>query len=78
MNTGGTETAVVPKKRRAGRPATDRPLKSLLSIKGSDEFEVWLDDLVEATHLGSRTQLIRNALRVYADQVGNMPKQPRR
>jgi hypothetical protein len=56
----------------------DQPLYSLVSLKGSEDIEKWLDALVEHTHLGTRSLLIRNALRVYAESVKFIEPMPKR
>lgn len=79
MNPSGTTATMArPKKKKVGRPPEREPLRSLLSIKGSDAFEAWIDGLVDHAHQGTRSLLIRNALRVFAEQSGYEPPQPKR
>jgi len=61
-----------------GRPKAAKPLKSLLSIKGTDDFEAWIDGLAEHCHLGTRSLAIRNSLRVFAEQQGYDKELPKR
>jgi hypothetical protein len=69
-----------PKKRAAkvGRPATTEPVRSLVSLKGTDAFEEWLDRLVDHSHQGTRALLLKNALRVFAEREGFKEPQPKR
>lgn len=60
-----------------GRPRSGMPLKSLLSLKASDDYEAWLDELVEHARLGTRSLLVRNAVREFAEKHGFRPP-PRR
>lgn len=53
-------------------------LRSLVSMKGTDEFEVWLDELVSHARQGTRTLLLKNALAEYAESHGFKKPQPRR
>ena len=54
----------------AGRPKEPEAVKSLVSLKGTVAFEEWLDGFVEHSHQGTRALLLRNALRVFAEQEG--------
>jgi hypothetical protein len=75
------ETSVMPPKKPApkvGRPAEPKPLKSLVSMKGTDDFEAWLDDLVDHARQGTRTLLLKNALAEYAENHGFKRPQPKR
>ena len=53
-------------------------LASVANIKGTKEFEKWLDDLVELTRYGTRTQLIKNALQDVAAKHGLFEPMPKR
>jgi wyosine [tRNA(Phe)-imidazoG37] synthetase (radical SAM superfamily) len=64
--------------KKAGRPAEPEPMKSLVSLKGTPTFEAWLDELVEHSHQGTRSLLLRNALRVFAEREGFGKPQPKR
>lgn len=68
------------KKRKAvaGRPKEPEPLRSLISVKGTTAFEEWLDGLVDHAHQGTRTLLLRNALRVFAEQQRYEKTMPKR
>jgi hypothetical protein len=61
-----------------GRPPEPEPLRSLLSLKGTASFETWLDALVEHAHQGTRTLLLKNALRVFAESQGFKDLMPKR
>jgi len=68
-----------PKKAKgAGRPKAAKPLRSLISLKGTEDFELWVDGLVEHAHLGTRTLLLRNALREFASLVKYSDPMPKR
>jgi hypothetical protein len=42
----------------------------IASLKGSDECEAWLDNLVRATESGTRSNAVLRALRVFARSQG--------
>jgi hypothetical protein len=65
-------------KPKAGRPPEPIPLKSLISLKGSVDFEAWVDGLVEHAHQGTRTLLLKNALREFAENHKYDKPQPKR
>jgi hypothetical protein len=69
-----------PKKRKAagGRPKAPEPLQSLISLKGTTAFASWIDGLVDHAHLGTRTLLLKNALRVFAEQQKYEEPMPKR
>jgi hypothetical protein len=75
MHADGALAIMPPKKRKAavGRPKSPEPMHSILSLKGTPEMEAWLDELVEATDLGTRTLLLRHALKMYAESRGFRP-----
>jgi hypothetical protein len=79
MDACGVVTEMPPKKKSAGgRPPADEPMRSILSLKGTATFEAWLDGLVEATDLGTRTLALRHALKAYAEKVGYKKPMPKR
>jgi hypothetical protein len=55
-----------------------RPMHSIVSLKGTDDFEVWLDELVDHARQGTRTLLLRNSLAEYAENHGFKKPQPKR
>lgn len=74
-------TATMPEKKskpKAGRPPEPEPLRSLISLKGTDEFERWVDGLVDHAHQGTRTLLLKNALREFAENHKYGKAQPKR
>lgn len=64
--------------RKVGRPAEAEPVYSLALLKGTNEFEAWLDGLVGHTGAGLRSPLIKRALAEYAKRNGFDAPQPRR
>lgn len=64
--------------RKKGRPAEMEPVYSLALLKGTHEFEAWLDGLVGHTGAGLRSPLIKMALAEYAKLNGFDAPQPRR
>lgn len=56
----------------------DGDLRSIVALKGTDDLDGWLDGLVDHTRLGTRTQLVRNALRALAESVGFTDPMPKR
>jgi hypothetical protein len=56
-----------PKKGR-GRPKVQSALRSIVSLKASDDFEKWLDGLVKASESGTRANAIKRALRAFAEE----------
>lgn len=71
-------TAMPPKRKAGGRPPEPEPIRSLISLKGTPTFEAWLDGLVDHSHLGTRTLLLRNALREFAEKHGYAEAMPKR
>jgi hypothetical protein len=65
-------------KPKIGRPKSAEPGKSIMSVKGTDAMEQWVDGLVDFAHQGTRALLVRNALRVYAESIGYEPPIPKR
>ncbi len=65
-------------KPKIGRPKSTEPARSIMSVKGSDAMERWVDGLVDHAHQGTRALLVRNALRVFAESVGYEPPIPKR
>lgn len=65
-------------KSSGGRPAEPERLRSLISLKGTASFEAWVDNLVDKSHLGTRTLLLKNALRVFAESIGHTDPMPKR
>lgn len=61
-----------------GRPPEPEPLRGLISLKGTEALEAWIDGLVDHTHQGTRALLVKNALREYAERHGYEKPQPRR
>jgi hypothetical protein len=72
---------VAKKPRPKGRPKKTEDektdLRTSITFKGSDEFIVWLDKLVDFQMAGTRANLIRSALRVLADKQGFAEPMPR-
>lgn len=66
------------KKTKGGRPKAPEPIKSLVSLKGSEAFERWLDELVEHARQGTRALLTKNALADFAERHGFTKPQPKR
>jgi hypothetical protein len=56
----------------------EEPMRSLIALKGTDEFEVWLDGLVERTRFGTRSLLMKNAIREYAERHDFKKPMPKR
>jgi hypothetical protein len=79
MDPSAVSTMARPKAKGAGgRPPAPEPLRSLMSVKGSAAFEAWLDGLVDHAHQGTRTLLLKNALREFAETHGYKKPQPKR
>ena len=80
IDSEATSVMTAPKKKKSagGRPAEPEPIRSLISLKGTTAFEKWLDGLVEHSRQGTRTLLLKNALRKWAETEGYKPPQPRR
>jgi hypothetical protein len=80
MSEAGASAIMAAKKRasKPGRPAMVRPMHSIVSLKGTDDFEVWLDELVDHARQGTRTLLLRNSLAEYAENHGFKKPQPKR
>jgi hypothetical protein len=81
MGPPGAVIEMPPKKARksaGGRPPEPEPVRSLISLKGTPSFEAWLDGLVDHAHQGTRTLLLKNALRVFAQANGYLDPQPKR
>ncbi len=80
LGTEVREEMKAPKKKKSagGRPPEPEPIRSLVSLKGTAALEKWLDDLVEHSRQGTRTLLIKNALRKWAETEGFKPPQPKR
>lgn len=76
----GVITAMPPEKApKRGRPkSVPSPLRSIVSLKGSEELEGWLDRLTEASSSATRSHTIRRALKVFADSVGFTEEVPKR
>lgn len=74
-----TATATMAKRRSVGgRPPEPEPLRGLISLKGTNAMEEWIDNLVDRTRQGTRTLLLKNALRAFAEQHGIDDPMPRR
>lgn len=78
MSKKGRSAIAVRSGRKLGRPAEAEPVYSLALLKGTHEFEAWLDGLVEHTGAGLRSPLIKMALAEYATRRGFEVPQPRR
>jgi hypothetical protein len=65
---GAVATMAERKKRAVGRPKVAAPMRSIVSLKGSDELEKWLDLLTEHSESGTRTNTLRRALKAFAAQ----------
>ena len=60
---------MVKKKAPRGRPKLGvEPLRSIVSLKGSEELEAWLDRLTRHSESGTRSQTLRRALRAFAEE----------
>lgn len=74
-------TMAPPKKEKAknkgGRPKSVDPKVSLASLKGSEQYRVWLEGLAEHSHLPLAI-LIEHALREYAENHEYPALQPKR
>jgi hypothetical protein len=68
----GGDSAVMPQrpKKGRGRPRAPSPLRSIVSLKGSQELEEWLDRLVRLSESGTRSNALRRALRAFAQEQG--------
>lgn len=79
MDESGALALMPPKKKPTrGRPKAESPLRSIVSLKGSDELEAWLDKLTELSESGTRSQTLRRALRAFADEQGLTDPIPKR
>lgn len=78
MKSRGVIATMSKRKSAGGRPSEPEPLRGLISLKGTMAFEAWIDGLVDHTHQGTRTLLLKNALREYAERHGYKEPQPRR
>lgn len=58
------------KSKGRGRPKATSPLHSIVSLKGSDELEAWLERLTEKSESGTRTNTLRRALKLFAEAQG--------
>ncbi len=67
-----------PKKKRVGRPKAPQPLRSLISLKGTEDLEAWIEGLVKKARVGTRAQALRNALEAYAADCGYDAPMPER
>lgn len=76
----GATIEMPPKKRsaRMGRPKAPEPIYSLAALRGTRTFEVWLDKLVEHSRFGTRTLLIKNALKEFAENHDFKEPSPKR
>lgn len=76
----GATIEMPPKKRasKMGRPKAPEPVYSLAAIKGTRAFEAWLDKLVEHSRFGTRTLLIKNALKEFAENHDFEEPSPKR
>ena len=61
-----------------GRPKASKPLKSIVSLKGTDELEVWLDGLTEHVDAGTKAHALRRALRALAESAAYPKPMPKR
>jgi hypothetical protein len=64
----GALATMAPKKKSVGRPKAKSPMRSIVSLKGTDELEKWLDLLTEHSESGTRTNTLRRALKAFATQ----------
>jgi hypothetical protein len=65
---GAVATMAKREKKSVGRPKAPSPMKSIVSLKGSDELAIWLDELTEASESGTRSNTLRRALKAFAAQ----------
>lgn len=65
-------------KRPVGRPPEVEQIRSLVSLKGTDELEKWVDELVDFDNRGTRTLLMRVALKEYGQKIGFPKPMPAR
>ena len=66
------------KKGEPGRPPESEPLRSMVSMKGTASFEAWVDELVEITGSGTRSQCLKNGLKSLAKEHGFKKPMPKR
>ena len=78
MGQAGALLEMPAKKKGAGRPKSPEPVRSLMAVKGTGEFETWLDGLVEHTGLRTRSLVAVHALKEYAEKHGYAVPMPRR
>ncbi len=57
------------RKSAKGRPKSPKPMRSIASFKGSEEFAEWFDRLAKHSRL-TASALIEHALVLYAQQEG--------
>jgi hypothetical protein len=65
-------------KKKAGRPREPKPLKSLLALRGTEDLEAWIDEFVDFVGDANRANLVRNAMRCYAEREGFAKPLPKR
>jgi hypothetical protein len=65
-------------RKRKGKTPEPEKLHVIASVKVTNAFEQWIDELVAHSHLVTRATLIKNALRIYAEHIGFEKPQPRR
>lgn len=65
-------------KNPVGRPKAASPMRSIVSLKGSEELELWLDRLTEHSESGTRTNALRRGLKALAEKVNFEEAMPKR
>jgi hypothetical protein len=65
--------ALVMAKKKPGRPKAAEALKSIASLKGTEDFEQWIDELVNLTGSRTRVTVIWQALKEYGASKGHRP-----
>lgn len=70
--------AFIAKETRPWTEDDDEAKRTIAGLCGTRAFGEWLDELVDFSHLGSRTLLVEHALREYAYRHGYTTPQPRR
>jgi hypothetical protein len=65
-------------KKPVGRPKAEKPLRSIISLKGTEDLEGWLDRLTEHSESGTRSNTLRRGLKALAEKVAFEEAMPRR
>lgn len=78
MTPSGATATMATKKRPRGRPKAAKPMKSIVSLKGTEELAVWLDGLTLHSESGTQTNTLRRALKAFAKGQGYEREMPER